>query len=158
MRQRPTHHARPYEQVECPITLLWFYPLGANNWIVHMEGGGWCTSESDCLARAGSTLGSSSQWPPTLSANIVPKPKAFPTPAPLPPPSSTPPNSWTVGVDKGLVCFIEIIIFCFFESPLRNQLCCSLGGLLSDDPAQNPNFYDWYELLVVVCCECGLWV
>ena len=35
----------------------------ARNYIIHLQGGGWCTSLSDCLARSKSTLGSSSQWP-----------------------------------------------------------------------------------------------
>jgi hypothetical protein len=29
------------------------------------EGGGWCISEEDCLARSATALGSSSQWPPS---------------------------------------------------------------------------------------------
>jgi len=74
---------------------------GANNWIIHMEGGGWCGTESDCYARSLTTLGSSTQWPPTLSPS--------------------------------------------------NQLCCSLGGFLSDDPAQNPNFYTWNLAWIGYC-------
>ncbi len=45
--------------------------LGATNWILHMEGGGWCTSLETCFQRISTPLGSSKQWPPTLNASIV---------------------------------------------------------------------------------------
>jgi hypothetical protein len=35
----------------------------ADKYIVHLEGGGWCTSVADCYSRSQSVLGSSSQWP-----------------------------------------------------------------------------------------------
>lgn len=38
------------------------YGSGANNWIVHTQGGGWCVSDGDCAGRAKSPLGSSSSW------------------------------------------------------------------------------------------------
>ncbi|KAI3804559.1 hypothetical protein L1987_26193 [Smallanthus sonchifolius] len=34
---------------------------GINNWLVHIEGGGWCNNVSTCLARKGTRLGSSNQ-------------------------------------------------------------------------------------------------
>ncbi|KAL8195903.1 hypothetical protein R6Q57_025393 [Mikania cordata] len=34
---------------------------GVNNWLVHIEGGGWCNNVSTCLARSGTRLGSSNQ-------------------------------------------------------------------------------------------------
>ncbi|XP_027918312.1 pectin acetylesterase 8-like [Vigna unguiculata] len=34
---------------------------GINNWIVHMEGGGWCKDADDCLGRKDTRLGSSNQ-------------------------------------------------------------------------------------------------
>ncbi|KAL8264009.1 hypothetical protein R6Q59_022139 [Mikania micrantha] len=34
---------------------------GINNWLVHIEGGGWCNNVSTCLARSGTRLGSSKQ-------------------------------------------------------------------------------------------------
>ena len=38
--------------------------VGANasNWLIHTQGGGWCTSNGDCAGRAKSPLGSSSSW------------------------------------------------------------------------------------------------
>ncbi len=36
---------------------------GANSWIVHLEGGGWCYNEDDCVARSKTSLGSSKFWP-----------------------------------------------------------------------------------------------
>lgn len=38
---------------------------GARTFILELEGGGWCTSLSDCAARAGTALGSSAGWPAT---------------------------------------------------------------------------------------------
>ena len=38
---------------------------GQNKWILHMQGGGWCTSTGDCSSRANSSLGSSTSWPRT---------------------------------------------------------------------------------------------
>ena len=47
---------------------FWFRPgtgAGANNWIVFLEGGGWCYDEEACLYRSGTMLGTSTQWPAT---------------------------------------------------------------------------------------------
>ena len=38
---------------------------GASKWILHLEGGGWCASERDCLDRSKTDGGSSTFWPPT---------------------------------------------------------------------------------------------
>ena len=38
---------------------------GASTWLLEMEGGGWCTSVSDCQGRAKTAIGSSKSWPPT---------------------------------------------------------------------------------------------
>ena len=38
---------------------------GVNSWIVHMEGGGVCSTEQECLDRSKTDLGSSKNWPPT---------------------------------------------------------------------------------------------
>lgn len=35
---------------------------GSDKWVVYLEGGGWCTSLSDCANRAGSDLGSSKNY------------------------------------------------------------------------------------------------
>lgn len=32
---------------------------GVNNWVVHMEGGGWCSNEEDCVERKSNSRGSS---------------------------------------------------------------------------------------------------
>ena len=42
-------------------------PTAENKWKFHMQGGGWCTSENNCAARALTPLGSSKAWTPTLS-------------------------------------------------------------------------------------------
>jgi O-palmitoleoyl-L-serine hydrolase len=39
-------------------------PPGATAWRIGIQGGGWCYNEADCLARAGTPLGSSKTWPP----------------------------------------------------------------------------------------------
>ena len=39
----------------------------ATDFIVHLEGGGWCTSPADCASRATTALGSSKQWPSSLN-------------------------------------------------------------------------------------------
>ncbi len=39
--------------------------VGANKWIIHLEGGGWCVNESDCYARSMTDLGSSKNWAPS---------------------------------------------------------------------------------------------
>eukprot|EP00250_Pteridium_aquilinum_P014029 c21730_g1_i1 orf=91-1458(+) len=33
--------------------------LGVNNWLIHLEGGGWCSTSKTCLLRSGTRLGSS---------------------------------------------------------------------------------------------------
>jgi len=38
---------------------------GASVFLVELEGGGWCISDADCLARAATDIGSSKHWPPT---------------------------------------------------------------------------------------------
>ena len=40
---------------------------GANKWILHQEGGGWCNTTSNCLARSKTWLGSSLNWPSVIS-------------------------------------------------------------------------------------------
>ena len=40
---------------------------GAKSWIVHMEGGGWCFDEDECVARSKTSLGSSKFWKPTAT-------------------------------------------------------------------------------------------
>ncbi|CAA0838288.1 Pectin acetylesterase 8 [Striga hermonthica] len=37
------------------------FGAGINNWIVHIEGGGWCNNATTCLARKSTRLGSSKQ-------------------------------------------------------------------------------------------------
>ncbi|XP_057780392.1 pectin acetylesterase 8-like isoform X2 [Salvia miltiorrhiza] len=37
------------------------FGAGINNWLVHIEGGGWCNNETTCLARKSTRLGSSKQ-------------------------------------------------------------------------------------------------
>lgn len=37
-----------------------------SRWVVHMEGGGWCVDELDCLHRAGTATGSSRSWAASL--------------------------------------------------------------------------------------------
>jgi len=36
---------------------------GSSSWLVHFEGGGWCISDEDCLARSKTDIGSSKNWP-----------------------------------------------------------------------------------------------
>ncbi|XP_065887728.1 uncharacterized protein [Dysidea avara] len=38
-----------------------------NKWIVHLEGGGWCYDEDDCVKRSKERLGSSKDWPSIVS-------------------------------------------------------------------------------------------
>ena len=40
---------------------------GARSWIVHMEGGGVCSTEQDCADRSKSKLGSSKNWEKTAT-------------------------------------------------------------------------------------------
>jgi hypothetical protein len=35
---------------------------GSTSWLIHTQGGGWCTSDADCAGRARSALGSSATW------------------------------------------------------------------------------------------------
>ena len=39
---------------------------GETKWILHLEGGGWCANEGDCLNRSKTALGSSTFWPATV--------------------------------------------------------------------------------------------
>lgn len=43
----------------------------ANNWQLYFQGGGWCYDEVDCWGRAGSNLGSSQNWPSSVSADGI---------------------------------------------------------------------------------------
>jgi hypothetical protein len=38
---------------------------GTKGWIIHLEGGGWCYNEVECLERSKTRLGSSKSWSPT---------------------------------------------------------------------------------------------
>ena len=38
-----------------------------NKWIIHLEGGGWCYNEDDCVERSKTELGSSNYWPETYT-------------------------------------------------------------------------------------------
>ena len=38
---------------------------GATKFIIHLEGGGWCYNEDDCIGRSKTPLGSSTFWKPT---------------------------------------------------------------------------------------------
>ncbi|XP_064394259.1 uncharacterized protein LOC135341593 [Halichondria panicea] len=42
---------------------------GRSKLIMHMEGGGWCYNEDDCVGRSKTNLGSSKNWGPTASFN-----------------------------------------------------------------------------------------
>jgi hypothetical protein len=37
----------------------------SSTWVIELEGGGWCTSLSDCQSRAATDIGSSKNWPAT---------------------------------------------------------------------------------------------
>lgn len=36
---------------------------GAQKWVLHLMGGGWCTTTADCYNRSLTIYGSSKQWP-----------------------------------------------------------------------------------------------
>ena len=38
-----------------------------NKWIIHLEGGGWCYDEDECVLRSKTDLGSSKNWPDTYT-------------------------------------------------------------------------------------------
>eukprot|EP00287_Rhodomonas_sp_CCMP768_P025379 CAMPEP_0202831174 /NCGR_PEP_ID=MMETSP1389-20130828/16661_1 /ASSEMBLY_ACC=CAM_ASM_000865 /TAXON_ID=302021 /ORGANISM="Rhodomonas sp., Strain CCMP768" /LENGTH=73 /DNA_ID=CAMNT_0049504877 /DNA_START=62 /DNA_END=280 /DNA_ORIENTATION=- len=38
-----------------------------NNWVLYLDGAGWCFSEAECLARAETPSGSSANWPKRIS-------------------------------------------------------------------------------------------
>ena len=38
---------------------------GVDKWIVHQGGGGWCYTESECLGRSKTVLGTSTMWKDT---------------------------------------------------------------------------------------------
>ena len=40
---------------------------GADKWILHLEGGGWCVNETNCYDRSMTMLGSSKMWPASVS-------------------------------------------------------------------------------------------
>ena len=46
------------------------YAIGTstpNKWIIHLEGGGWCYDEDECVSRSKTTFGSSVNWPETYT-------------------------------------------------------------------------------------------
>lgn len=48
------------------ITDFTGFGSGAKNWIVHLEGGGWCINLELCVTRSRTVLGSSNNWWPSL--------------------------------------------------------------------------------------------
>ena len=44
---------------------------GADKWILHQEGGGWCFTTEDCYNRSKTDLGSSKGWPPSVSTSGI---------------------------------------------------------------------------------------
>ncbi|KAJ8499782.1 hypothetical protein OPV22_010334 [Ensete ventricosum] len=50
---------------------------GANNWLVHMEGGGWCRNVEQCLERKNNFRGSSNLMKPLSFSGILGKSKKF---------------------------------------------------------------------------------
>ncbi|XP_020579385.1 pectin acetylesterase 11-like [Phalaenopsis equestris] len=44
---------------------------GVNNWVVHMEGGGWCSNEEDCVERKSNSRGSSTNSVPMSFSGIL---------------------------------------------------------------------------------------
>jgi len=42
------------------------FGTGINKWYIYHQGGGWCTSLSDCLGRSKTALGSSTSYTPTI--------------------------------------------------------------------------------------------
>jgi len=56
----------------------WEYPRWALALLqFHLQGGGWCTSASDCYSRSQTILGSSKTWSPWLSTQWPPEGAAF---------------------------------------------------------------------------------
>uniref|UniRef100_A0A6B2L7E7 Pectin acetylesterase n=1 Tax=Arcella intermedia TaxID=1963864 RepID=A0A6B2L7E7_9EUKA len=43
----------------------------ADKWVIHIQGGGWCYDEADCLGRSKTILGSSKTWPTILPNNFI---------------------------------------------------------------------------------------
>ncbi|CAI7885679.1 unnamed protein product [Closterium sp. NIES-53] len=50
---------------------------GAQNWVVHLMGGSWCTSRSQCMVRAQTSLGSTRLWPEPGSKSFFAKMNEF---------------------------------------------------------------------------------
>ena len=48
---------------------FYLQPGDPNNWVVHLQGGGWCINEADCLSRSTTNLGSSKAWPAIFNAD-----------------------------------------------------------------------------------------
>ena len=42
---------------------------GAHKWILHLMGGGWCGSRSNCYERSLTKFGSTKPWPKSLELN-----------------------------------------------------------------------------------------
>jgi O-palmitoleoyl-L-serine hydrolase len=49
---------------------FWISPGSEHTkYLIHLEGGGWCISYEDCLARSQTNLGSSLKWPVNVTTN-----------------------------------------------------------------------------------------
>ena len=44
---------------------------GVGKWMIHWQGGGWCTSEADCVGRSHGDLGSSKNYNSTADKNHI---------------------------------------------------------------------------------------
>ncbi|XP_057964577.1 pectin acetylesterase 8-like isoform X5 [Malania oleifera] len=54
------------------------FGAGADNWLVHIEGGGWCNDVTDCLTRKSTRLGSSKEMLKSIAfTGILSKEKKF---------------------------------------------------------------------------------
>jgi hypothetical protein len=50
----------------------YYYAAGdPARWLIHIQGGGWCYDENDCVGRSTTILGSSKQWPTTLPSTFI---------------------------------------------------------------------------------------
>ena len=55
---------------------FWFSPgvgTGASKWLIHTQGGGWCSDLNDCAARSQMYLGSSTSWARAVTCPDAPQ-------------------------------------------------------------------------------------
>ncbi|CAI5513017.1 unnamed protein product [Closterium sp. Naga37s-1] len=98
---------------------------GANNWLIDLPVGGWCTTVQECAKRAGTEFGSTRRWPKVLGGG---------------------------GAAASAASAVADAVYQYSVTAAGAR--SSSRGILSTDPRVNPTFHNW-NLVRFVYCDGG---